>query len=62
MINHCRLAHPDPELEQRYIYAHGILHRLKKGFSTRADIEIELSKQSDEKEIRQILNQIRGNK
>jgi len=55
LINHCTLAHPDPNREQQYKYAYGIRYRLQNGLATQFDIKQELNKRSDQTEIRQIL-------
>lgn len=41
-------------------YAHNAIDRMINGKATRKDIENELSKRTDEKEVRQILNEIIG--
>lgn len=43
-------------------YAHDAIERMKQRKVTRQDIENELSMRSDEKEVREILNEIRKNK
>lgn len=59
-FNHCQLAHSDPELEQKYLYAHSIRYRLKNGLATQFEIKAELNKRSDKEEIRQILEELMG--
>ncbi|WP_392565825.1 hypothetical protein RHO15_09695 [Utexia brackfieldae] len=58
-FNHCSLASQDTEKEQQYLYAYGALKRLKTGKATRNEIIAELSKRSDEKEVKRILNELR---
>lgn len=41
-------------------YAQDAIDRMMKGQATRKDIENELSERADEKEVRQILNEIIG--
>lgn len=63
MINHCSLASKDPELEQKYLYAHGYIkkQRIAKGDSKeQSRLLTELRNRTDYQEIRKILEELKN--